>query len=281
MTVEAKTYKQDCVQGLAQRVKAGTANFVFADPPYNIGQEYDAYDDKKGRNEYITWSRMWIDKVADALHPHGAFCLMIGDAFVSDMDMLARENKLYKRQHIIWHFTFGQHNANGLAQSHVHILYYTKHKTKRTMNVDDPEVRVPSARQLKYNDKRANPKGKPPASVWALLPEQLPEGFDPCSNTWLFSRICGTFKEKKKGMPNQLPVPLVERCVRLFSNPGDLVVDPFLGTGTTAVACLNSGRNFVGFDISAKCVKVARDRIKEAAGRQARKKDDDKTLFDS
>jgi site-specific DNA-methyltransferase (adenine-specific) len=260
----------DCVKLFPEHTAPESVNMIFADPPYNIGQEYEAYEDNKTREAFIEWSIDWMEQAYKALHPHGTMWLMIGDGFASELDVAAKEFGLHKKDDVIWHYTFGQHSSRGLAKSHVHIFRYTKHKTKWTFNTKDPRVRVPSARQLVYNDKRANPKGKPPADVWVLLPEQLPEAFDPFSNTWLFSRVCGTFKEKEEGMPNQLPLALLERIVLLTSNEGDLVCDPFIGTGTTAEACAIYGRNFVGFDLSQTCVDVTRKRIEQGKEKQAR-----------
>ena len=273
-------YKQDCLKGFPQRVKNGSAKLVFCDPPYNLNQDYDAYRDNQTRNKYLCWCRSWLRKSRDALSEDGTLIVMSGDAFVSELDVMCKQElKLYKRHQIIWHFTFGQYHQAALQQSHVHILYYTKSRSKRTFNADDPEVRVMSARQLQ-GDKRANPKGKLPATVWVLDPEKLSESFNPLDNTWLFSRICGTFGEKEEGLPNQLPLPLVERCVRLFSNENDLVVDPFLGTGTTMEVCAMLNRSCIGFDISDKCVESSRRRIKKGLEKQKARKEDAKNLFD-
>ena len=141
------------------------------------------------------------------------------------------------------------------------MLHYTKHPHDQwTMAVD--RVRVPSARQIKYGDKRANSKGKPPPDVWALLPEHLPNGYQPDHDTWLASRVCGTFHEKEEDIPNQLPLEIVERIVLLTSNEGELVVDPFAGTGTTAEAARKHGRRFWGIDKSVRCANSTRERGK-------------------
>jgi len=93
-------------------------------------------------------------------------------------------------------------------------------------------IRVPSARQLKYNDKRANPKGRVPDDVWE------------------FSRVCGTFKERRRWHPNQHPEALIERVVKFSTAPGDLVIDMFAGTGTVNRVCKRLGRPCIGIEIS-------------------------------
>ena len=97
-----------------------------------------------------------------------------------------------------------------------------------------------------------------------LVRDQLQPLFRPDQDTWLESRICGTFKERKKHSPNQLPEPIVERIVRSCSNPGDLVVDPFLGSGTTGLVAVRNGRHFAGCDLSKTCVAESRTRITKA-----------------
>jgi len=108
-------------------------------------------------------------------------------------------------------------------------------------------VRVPSDRQLIYNDKRANPKGKMPDDVWTE-----------------FSRVCGTFNERQRWHPCQMPESLLKRIIAASSNPGQLVLDPFGGSGTTASAAVQLGRDYLGIDISEQYVKNARLRLKKS-----------------
>jgi site-specific DNA-methyltransferase (adenine-specific) len=166
---------------------------------------------------------------------------------------------LTKRNHIVWTFTFGKAAQKSFTNSHCHILYYVKNKND--FFFDENAVRVPSARQLVYNDKRALRGGKQPDDVWMLLKDQMEPYLTPDTDTWLESRICGTFKERCKHSPNQLPVPLVERIVLAASRPGDMVVDPFVGTGTAALAALKRGRRFWGCDLSKVCVTQALRRV--------------------
>ena len=169
---------------------------------------------------------------------------------------------LRKRNHIVWFYTFGVNHQNQFTPSHTHLLYYSCSRTQWTFNGD--AVRHPSARQLKYNDKRANPKGRLPDNTWVLFPEQLPEGWDPAGDVWLESRVCGTFHERERHSPNQLPVPLISRIVQVCSDPGDLVIDPFMGTGTVGVACRLHGRSYVGCDVSKTCAQQSTRRINDA-----------------
>ena len=279
---EAQVFKQDCRQGIPRRVRNGSVNLAFADPPYNIGQDYADYHDKKSHDEYMAFSREWMSKVKDALHKHGAFWLAINDDWVSELDMVARnELKLYRRSWVTWYYTFGQANKRNFARCKTNLLYFVKTKSKHTFNMDDPKVRVPSARQLKYKDKRANNKGKLPDDVWMVIPEQCPkDAFDATHDVWLYSRVCGTFKAKHNDSPNQMPVQMLDRIVRLCSNAGDLVMDPFVGTGTTGHAAVKGSRRFIGFDISPACIRTTRKRMKEAKVEADIEADQARTLFD-
>lgn len=255
--------KSDCVTYIESQ-PAGFAHLVVADPPYNQGENYDNYEDARSVEDYWTWTVQWFEAVVDrALNKHGSLWVFVPDEWVSEVDILARGTfHLYKRRHVIWAFTFGQANQKNFSRSHCHLLYFTKTKTKFTFNPD--AVRVPSARQLVYNDKRANGSGKLPDDTWMLLREQLEESMTGDKDVWLESRICGTFKERKKHSPNQIPVPIMERIVLTCSNPGDVVFDPFCGTGSSGAACAIHNRNYVATDVSALCVRSAKRRITDA-----------------
>jgi DNA modification methylase len=251
----------DCVGLLASLETA--PRLVIADPPYNQGMAYEAYEDNLGYEEYMAWTRGWLAAATDALHRHGSLFVFVPDEWVSEVDVLCkRKFKLHKRRHIVWTFTFGQAAQKNFSKSHCHILYYTKAKTRFTFNED--AVRVKSARQAVYADKRANSAGKLPDDTWMLLKSQLEPYLGPDRDTWLVSRICGTFRERKRHSPNQIPVALMERIVTACSDPGDLVVDPFCGTGSSGVACALHDRPWLGYDVSAVCVDRANAAIREA-----------------
>jgi DNA modification methylase len=269
---DCQIFYGDCRKVLPLRVVPGSVALVCADPPYNLGQDYDAYDDKKTREEYMRFTVQWLAAAKEALHKHGALWLAIGTHFVSEVDVLAKSMGFHKRAQVVWYYTFGQNSSGNFTRSHTYWLYYTKSKSKYTFNVDDPAVRVPSARQLIYNDKRANPKGRLPDDTWILRPQDAPDAFQPAHDVWTFSRICGTFKAKLKVSPNQMPVAMIDRIVRLCSNERDLVVDPFSGTGTTAEACARINRRFVGCDVSEACVKVGNERLAATYADMERKK---------
>jgi DNA modification methylase len=251
----------DCVTVLPSLNRA--YDLVIADSPYNFGMAYDAYDDKKTDAEYLAWTERWLAAVSQSMAPHASLWVFTPDEWASEIDVYARRTLgLYRRNWVIWVFTFGQAAQKGFTRSKLHLLYYVKNKGRFTFN--DEVVRVPSARQALYNDWRANPRGKLPDDTWVLLGEHLGMFLTPDTDTWLQSRVCGTFKERAKESPNQIPLPIMDRIVRACSNPGDHVLDPFAGSGSSGVASALAGRRWTGIDLSKTCVEVARRRIDEA-----------------
>ncbi len=245
---------------LQSELKAQSAKLVVWDPPYNLGQSYEAYHDRRTLDEYVAWAHEIMKGVIRVLHPEGSLWLFINDGLVSEMDRLLRDDfSLWRRSWVIWHYTFGQNHRRNFTPSHTHLLYFTRDKTKWTFNEDT--ILQPSARQIKYRDKRANPKGRLPDNTWVLFPEMLPAAFDPVGDTWLQSRVCGTFHERKRSSPNQLPEALIERIILATSNPGDLVVDPMCGTGTVGVVCKRHGRSFWGVELGSVCACEAQKRV--------------------
>jgi DNA modification methylase len=247
----------------------GWVDLVFADPPFNIGYLYHNYDDRKDVDEYVDWSEQWMRAVHRALKPTGSFYLAIGDEFAADLCHVARRKiGFHLRNWIIWHYTFGQQTHKMFAKSHTHILYFTKEKpnkgmTNITFNAD--AVRVASARQTTYADVRANPKGKLPDDVWYLRPQETTSPyFDATSDTWNVPRLCGTFKEREGWHGCQMPMGVLNRIILASSNAGDVVLDPFNGSGTTVVAAALLDRKYVGIDQSAEYVAYARQRLEHA-----------------
>jgi len=233
----------DCIEVL-NKVSEPFADLIFADPPFNIGYKYDKYYDKVKKKNYITWTKEWMSVCKKVLKPHGSFYVAIGDDYAAHVKIIADELGLFMRNWIIWHYTFGQQMKNKFARAHTHIFYFVNDKKNFTFN--DNAVRVPSDRQLLYNDKRANPAGKMPDDVW--------NGY---------SRVCGTFKERLGWHPCQMPENLLKRIIAASSNPGDCVLDPFSGSGTTASAAYQLGRHYVGLEISEQYVQNANNRLAE------------------
>ncbi|MDR1140119.1 MAG: site-specific DNA-methyltransferase [Planctomycetaceae bacterium] len=241
-------YHQDCIEGM-KKLSKGSVDLVFADPPFNIGYKYDVYRDKLNDNDYWNWSKKWMKEVYRILKPNGTFWLAIGDEYAAELKVAAtRDIGFICRSWVIWYYTFGVNCKQKFTRSHVHLFYFVKNANEFTFN--DDAIRIPSARQLVYNDKRANPKGRLPDDMWVLRPQELKQEFGPDKDTWFVSRVCGTFNERTGWHGCQMPEAILERIITASSNPNEKVFDPFLGSGTTVVVAKKLGRQFLGFELS-------------------------------
>ena len=243
-----RIHRGDCLELLA-RVPEESVHLAFADPPFNIGYEYDAYDDKRSADDYLDWSRRWLAAVIRVLRPDGSFWLAIGDEYAAELKVLAtRELGLSCRSWVVWYYTFGVNCRQKFSRSHAHLFHFVRDPAAFTFNTE--AIRVPSARELVYGDRRANPQGRLPDDTWILQPQDLPEGFSTTEDTWYFPRVCGTFKERSGWHGCQMPEQLLGRIIRVSSNPGDVVLDPFAGSGTTLAVAKKLGRSFLGVELS-------------------------------
>jgi site-specific DNA-methyltransferase (adenine-specific) len=247
----------DCVALLAGLPEA-CVDLAFADPPFNIGYEYDAYDDRRAKADYLAWTETWLRAVRRVLKPTGSFYVAIGDEYAAEIKVRLDDLGLTLRNWIVWHYTFGVNCTKKFNRSHAHIFYYVADPKHYTFN--DGAVRVPSARQTTYADRRANPRGKLPDDTWVLRPQADERFFRPETDTWYVPRVCGTFKERSDH-PCQMPEALLERIIRVSSNPGDLVLDPFSGSGTTLVAAKRLGRHYLGMELSQDYAERIRRRL--------------------
>jgi site-specific DNA-methyltransferase (adenine-specific) len=250
---------KDCIQGLAE-FDASTVDLAFADPPFNIGYEYDVYHDRRDSESYLNWSRKWMGAVCRVLKPTGTFWLAIGDEYAAELKIIAqRDLGLTCRSWVVWYYTFGVNCTKKFSRSHAHLFHFVRDRKKFTFN--SHAIRVPSARQTVYGDGRANPDGRLPDDTWILRPQDVADGFKPDEDTCYFPRVAGTFKERAGFHGCQMPEQLLGRIIRLCSNAGDLVLDPFAGSGTTLAVAKKLGRRWLGFELSEKYAKKATARL--------------------
>ena len=241
----------DCIQ-VMKEMPSGKIDLIFADPPYNIGIKYDNHNDRMRYEEYILWCREWLKECVRLLSDNGSIYIAIYDEHAAEIVMILKSLGLTMRNWIIWHYTFGQSQRKKFSRGHTHILYFTKNRENFIFNSDD--IRVKSIRQ-EIGDKRANPKGKLPDDVWE-------NGISEEDSIWKISRVAGTFKERIKGFPAQMPVKLLERVIRTSSNKESIVFDPFSGSGTTPYVAKKLGRTFIATEISPKYHKISESRVK-------------------
>jgi site-specific DNA-methyltransferase (adenine-specific) len=257
-----RLYESDCLEGL-ERLDAGSIDLVFADPPFNIGYEYDSYEDEREADHYLGWCRRWGHAIHRVLKPTGTFWLAIGDEYAAELKLIFQnELRFTCRSWVVWYYTFGVNCTKKFSRSHAHLFHFVKDSKKFTFNSE--AIRVPSARQLVYADSRADENGRLPDDTWILRPQDLPDGFHADEDTWYFPRVCGTFKERAGWHGCQMPEQLLGRIIRACSNPGEIVLDPFAGSGTTLVVAKKLGRRWIGFELSRNYAARIEARLKAA-----------------
>jgi DNA modification methylase len=241
-------------------------DLALVDPPFRIGHPYDVYKDNLSVGQFVEWSETWITEVVRLLKPNGSFWLCIGDEMASDLDVLIRRKLgLTRRNWCAWHFSFGPNCDGKFTPSHTHLLHYVKNPKDFVFNAE--AVKVPSLRAAKYGDKRAKAGGRLPNDVWVLDSKEASEhgkAFSPEGDVWYASRVAGTFKERVDH-PAQMNLAILERIIKVSSNPGDLVFDPMCGSATTGVAAKKLGRRFLGVELSENYASLARKRLAEVA----------------
>jgi len=206
--------------------RIGDIDLIIADPPDNIGLKYDGFDDSNPVSEYITNLETWLSRMSNITN--GPIFFTFNEKWTKEVETIIDKLEIPLIQRIQWYYTFGQDQTSNSRYG----LCYRPIYWLNSSFCNPEKIKVPSARQAKYNDKRAKTGGKMPPNVWE------------------FSRICGTFKERRKWVPTQLPLKLVERIALGHCREGGCVLDPFLGTGTTAIICKELNLDFVGMEFS-------------------------------
>lgn len=238
----------DCLEWLAS-LPEGCATLAVTDPPFNIGLKYTGYHDRQPVAAFLGWLAERLQALLRVLTPTASLWVAMGPALQHRVRMLLEDQGWHWRGTVIWHYTFGPHQTAKWTPSYTPVHYMVRDPRRFVFDAD--AVRVPSARQTKYKDRRANPKGRVPDDVWTV------------------SRVCGTFKERT-GHVCQQPLALVERMILATSQPGDLVLDPFAGSGTTLAAAVKLGRRALGCELSEETAGLARGRITEMEEAEAR-----------
>ncbi len=268
----------DCLERM-RRLKAGSVDLVVTSPPYGIATKYAR---KSTLKEYLEWIRPIIAECVRVCAPTGAIAFQVGtyvhrqEIFPLDMELnpLFRAHGLHLRNRVVWRFGHGLPAKVRLSGRHETVMWWTK-SDKYTFELD--AVRVPQKEpgKLGYRGKKrgrlsGNPLGKNPEDVWVdLVAHELDVGLiEHCPN------VKGSHVEKLRWPsgeavhPCQMPVELCQRCVLAWSRPGDVVLDPFAGLGSTLIAAIMHGRIAFGLELRQDYVEVGRRRIKEfLAGR--------------
>ncbi|MDX2117341.1 MAG: site-specific DNA-methyltransferase [Planctomycetota bacterium] len=258
---EARVWIGDCRERLRDlpEIREHRVDLVFADPPFNWNRAYDQWKDNMPREDYLQFTREWLDICVGGLRPGGAIWVNIPDDTCAEIVMHLKGRGLEMENWCIWHYRFGQNTTQRFINSKVHALYFVKPedatiKTSRPRTWNPGEVLELSDRATTYFDPRTLSKK-----------DGMPAGKRVPMDVWYgpyWGRVQGNNKERRGYHDNQLPEAYLERVIRATSNPGELVLDPFLGSGTTGVMARALNRRFIGTEFSAANADSAVARIK-------------------
>jgi adenine-specific DNA-methyltransferase len=254
-------YCIDCMEAMPPLPPA-VIDLTVTSPPYNIGKEYER---PLPIEEYVAWSERWFAEVYRLTTAQGAFWLNLGYVefpararAVPLPYLLWAKCPFFLVQEVVWNYGAGVAARKALSPRNEKFLWYVKDPANYTFNLDeirDPDVAYP--RQKKRGKLRCNTLGKNPSDVWQIA--KVTSGMDRSS-------------PERAPHPAQFPLDLVTRIIKGFSRPGDLILDPFMGSGTTAEACLREGREVIGLE-------VRRDYCDFIAKRLSRVRESQRSLF--
>jgi site-specific DNA-methyltransferase (adenine-specific) len=252
---DTKVYVGDCREVL-RALPEKSVDLIFADPPFNWDVPYGEWDDARPREEYLSFTHQWLDACLRVLNDQGTFWVNIPDDTAAEVVVHLKGRGLVMVNWCVWHFRFGQHRVGNFIVSKVHALYFARDREKRTWNPD--VVLEPSDRAAIYDDPRTRETEQPglrvPLDVW----------YGP-----LWGRIQGNNRERRKNHQNQIPEVYLERVIRACSNEDSLVLDPFLGSGTTCTVARALRRRSIGIEYSKQNAGSAFERIQSGAVRLA------------
>jgi site-specific DNA-methyltransferase (adenine-specific) len=257
--IDARVWVGDCREVLSKlpEIRGAKLDMVFADPPFNWNRAYDKWDDAMDDRAYLDFTCEWLDLCIVGLRPGGQMWVNIPDDWAAEIALHLKARKLFMNNWCVWHYRFGQNTTARFINSKVHALNFVKPGTlspahKVTWNPH--EVLEISDRAAIYGDKRTLSKE-----------DGMPPGHRVPMDVWygpFMGRVQGNNKERRGYHDNQLPEAYLERVIRSTTNPGDLVLDPFLGSGTTGVMALALGRRFIGTEFSEKNATSACERMR-------------------
>jgi len=234
-------------------IETASVDVIFADPPYNIKKaEWDTFE---SQNAYVDWSMRWIEQAARVLKPTGTLFVCGFSEILADLKLPA-QRYFEGCRWLIWHYKNKANLGSDWGRSHESILHLRKSE-KFTFNIDD--VRIPYGNHtLKYPEHpqaETSQYGNGKDQVW----RPNPRGAKP-RDVVEIPTTCNGMHEKTPH-PTQKPEELLRKIILVSSNPGDLIIDPFLGSGTTAVVAQQLGRRWQGCDLSLEYCRWAADRI--------------------
>lgn len=222
-----------------KKIPDNSIHLIVTDTPYNLNKDYGNNTDNLEFNDYLEFSRQWLKEAKRVLTDNGSIYVFMGMKYISYIySILEQELSMTFNSWITWYYTQGIGKTKGFSPRHDDILLFTKSPKKFVFNLD--AIRIPQ----KYYRSVNNMRGANPGNVWE------------------FSHMHYCNKNRKKH-PTQKPEGLFERMILASSNEGNMILDPFVGSGTALRVCQQTNRNGIGIDINPEYIDMARDRLSE------------------
>lgn len=239
-------FQEDCISGMRARIPDNSVDLVITDPPFGIefGAKRGNYNRKpdrvlEGYNEvkgvdYLEFTRAWLSEVRRVLKPSGSLYIFSGWNYLKDILIALDEQELTLVNHLVWKYQFGLVTTRKYVSSHYHILFAAKDDKQRQFYPYarfEKDAKHPDGGSAHYKDKE---------DVWNISREY-----------WN-----GDVKT-----PTKLPAEIIRKILAYSSLPGDVVLDPFLGSGQVAVVSQMEGRHYLGFEIVPEYFDFAQKRL--------------------
>lgn len=254
-------YNMSCLDGM-KLISDEIIDLTVTSPPYNIGKEYEELAEN---DAYINWCMSWLDEIHRITHAAGSFWLNLGYFDVPNKGLavpisylLWDKTKFFMLQEVVWNYAAGVACRKRFSPRNEKLLWYVKNRDNYVFNLDsvrDPNVKYPN--QKKNGKLKCNPLGKNPSDVWQI--SKVTSGKNRSSS-------------ERTPHPAQFPLEMVDRLIKSSSNEGDLILDPFMGSGSTAESALKNNRQVIGFELNSSYIDFAQHRIQQYKEKQRMEK---------
>lgn len=229
------------------KIKKNTFKLIFADPPYNIGKTFGKTKEKWTREEYVDWCKRWIDESMRVLRDDGVFCFMSATQFMPYLDCYV-DSKYSIFSRIVWSYdSSGVQPKHNFGSMYEPIIIVSKNKNSVTFNTENAMVEAKTGSVRKLIDYRKTPPRQ--YNTQRIM-----------GNVWNIPRVRFRMHEYETH-PTQKPEKLLHQLITIFTNKGDLVLDPFAGTFTTCAVSKNQSRCSVGIEIEDEYYKIGLRRV--------------------
>lgn len=241
-----RIFQEDALQGLA-RIPDDSIDLIVADPPYGLGKDYGNDSDKMEADAYLRWSAEWVDAALPKLKASGSLYIFLTWRYAPEIFVMLKQ-RMTMLNEIIWDRRVPSMGGSVRSFTSVHdtIGFFARQKG---YYFDLDAVRVPYDAATKKARSRSIFVG----AKWLEL------GYNP-KDVWSVSRLHREHPERAEH-PTQKPLEIIERIIKASCPPGGVVLDPFMGSGTTAVAARRCGRGFAGFELNPAYCAIIEQRL--------------------